>query len=56
MPFIVSSTRRTIDMKMSLSARPRAEKLNIVSTDHGRTQKYNFLSCLDKFGPKNHNC
>ena len=43
-------------MKMPMSARPRRENFNIVSSDHGPTQKCNFLSCLGKFGPKNHNC
>ena len=39
-----------------MSAGPRAEKFDIVSSDHGRTQRSNFLSCSGKFCAKKHNC
>ena len=40
---------------LSLSLRPLTDKFNIVSSDHGRTQRCNFPFYLGKFGPKNHN-
>ena len=43
---IVSATRRG-DIKIS-SVRPRSEKFNIVSKNHGRTQKCNFCVSVCK--------
>ena len=38
-----------------ISVRPHAGKFDIVSSDHSRTQRRNFLFDLGKFGPKNQN-
>ena len=38
-----------------MSLCPLTDKFNIVSSNHGRTQRCNFPFHLDKFGPKNHN-
>ena len=45
-PVIVSATRRSWDIKIPLSVGPRSEKFNIVSNDHGRTQKFDFCGSL----------
>ena len=40
--FFVSATRTSRDIKIPLSVGPRSEKFDIVSHDHGRTQKSDF--------------
>ena len=44
---VVSATRRSRDIKI-LSVGPRSEKFNIVSNDHGCTQKCDFCVSIGK--------
>ena len=48
--FIVSVNKRRRDIKILLSVDLRAEKFNVVSNDHGRTQNCDF-SFLDRKYP-----
>ena len=45
---IVSATRRSRDIKLPLCVGPCSEKFNIVSNDHGRTQKCDFCISVCK--------